>query len=156
MKFISISIKDHFLSRKEKFSHYVNLIHSKENTRGKTTLIRMLLYSLGYNIPNTQNFKFEHYNISTIIETKEKQQIELVRNNSEYIIADFNGEKRTFVLPSQLYELHRLIFHIENVDVFNNLLGAFYFDQEKGWTLLNRGTAIGSIHFNIEELIRGL
>ena len=29
-------------------------------------------------------------------------------------------------------------------------------DQEKGWTLLNRGVAIGSIHFNIEELIRGL
>ncbi len=29
-------------------------------------------------------------------------------------------------------------------------------DQEKGWTLLNRGIVIGSIRFNIEELIRGL
>ena len=32
----------------------------------------------------------------------------------------------------------------------------FYFDQEKGWTLLNRGVVIGSIRFNIEELIRGI
>lgn len=29
-------------------------------------------------------------------------------------------------------------------------------DQEKGWTLLNRGVVIGSIHFNIEDLILGL
>ncbi len=43
-----------------------------------------------------------------------------------------------------------------HVDVLNNILGAFYADQEKGWTLLNRGTAIGSIRFNIEELVRGL
>ena len=40
--------------------------------------------------------------------------------------------------------------------MLNNILGAIYADQEKGWTLLNRGTAIGSIRFNIEELIRGL
>lgn len=29
-------------------------------------------------------------------------------------------------------------------------------DQEKGWTLLNRGKVIGSIGFNIEALVRGL
>ena len=156
MKFISIKIKDRFFSREENFSPNVNLIYSKENTRGKTTLIRILLYSLGYNIPNTQHFKFDHCDITTEVETKEHHKIELIRNNSDYIIANINGDKRTFVLPSQLYELHRLIFNIDNHDIFNNLLGAFYIDQEKGWTLLNRGTAIGSIHFNIEELIRGL
>ena len=156
MKFISINIKDHLLSREENFSPNVNLIYSKENTRGKTTLIRILLYSLGYNIPNTQHFKFDHCDITTIVETKNQHKIELIRNSSDYIIANINGNKRTFVLPSQLHELHRLIFNIDNHDIFNNLLGAFYFDQEKGWTLLNRGTAIGSIHFNIEELIRGL
>ena len=40
--------------------------------------------------------------------------------------------------------------------MLNNLLGTFYVDQEKGWTILNRGVVIGSNHFNIEELIRGL
>ena len=31
-----------------------------------------------------------------------------------------------------------------------------YVDQDKGWSLLNRGTVIGKIHFSIEELIAGL
>lgn len=48
------------------------------------------------------------------------------------------------------------MFGIENHEVIDNLLGAFYIDQEKGWTLLNRGKAIGNIRFNLESLIRGL
>lgn len=31
-----------------------------------------------------------------------------------------------------------------------------YVDQEKGWTLLNRGIVIGSIHFNIDKFIQGV
>lgn len=38
----------------------------------------------------------------------------------------------------------------------NNILGLHYFDQEKGWTLLNRGKVIGNIHFSVEPLIEGL
>lgn len=68
----------------------------------------------------------------------------------------FDCEKRTFVLPEQQSELHEIIFGTSNIYILENLLGAFYVDQEKGWTLLNRGVVIGSIHFNIEELIRGL
>ena len=67
-----------------------------------------------------------------------------------------NGEKKTYILPDQLHELHGIIFRTENQNILDNILGAIYADQEKGWTLLNRGTAIGSIRFNIEELIRGL
>lgn len=67
-----------------------------------------------------------------------------------------NGEKKTYILPDQLHELHRIIFGTENQNILDNILGAIYADQEKGWTLLNRGIAIGSIRFNIEELIRGL
>ena len=40
--------------------------------------------------------------------------------------------------------------------MIENLLDAFYCDQEKGWTLLNRGKAIGDIRFSIEALLRGL
>ena len=31
-----------------------------------------------------------------------------------------------------------------------------YVDQDKGWTLLNRGTVIGKKKFSIEELLAGL
>lgn len=61
-----------------------------------------------------------------------------------------------FALPEQQDFLHELIFGTNNKDILHNILGVFYFDQEKGWTLLNRGVVIGSIHFNIEEFVRGI
>lgn len=78
------------------------------------------------------------------------------RYSNDFIEATVADEKKTYILPDQLRELHKILFRTENADVLNNILGAIYTDQEKGWTLLNRGTVIGSIRFNIEELIRGL
>ena len=40
--------------------------------------------------------------------------------------------------------------------MIKNLLGIIYIDQDKGWSLLNRGVVIGKIKFNIEELLLGL
>lgn len=34
------------------------LITSKKNTSGKTTFIRLILYSVGWNIPSTKKNKF--------------------------------------------------------------------------------------------------
>ena len=48
------------------------------------------------------------------------------------------------------------IFDIKNKYILDNMLGAYYIDQEKGWALLNRGKVIGKISFNIEHFIRGL
>jgi len=67
-----------------------------------------------------------------------------------------NDSVTTYVLPSDEVALHKIIFKANYPELINNLLGIFYFDQEKGWTLLNRGVVIGSIRFNIEELIRGI
>ena len=156
MNIKSILIKEGFFERKIDFTDRVNLIHSEKNSKGKTTLIRFLLYGLGYNIPNTRKFKFEQSEVELKICCETKGEVILFRNNRAYIVVWINGEKNTYVLPEQANELHTLIYGTENIDVLNNILGAFYVDQEKGWTLLNRGCAIGSNHFNIEELIRGL
>ena len=58
MKFISIYIKEGIYQKKIDFKDGVNLIFSKKNSRGKTTLLRILLYGLGYSIPNTKKMKF--------------------------------------------------------------------------------------------------
>ena len=58
MIFKSIYLKEGLLERKIYFSEGVNLIHSEKNSCGKTTLLRFMLYALGYNIPNTKNIKF--------------------------------------------------------------------------------------------------
>ncbi len=156
MIFQSIRIKEGFAERTFDFSEGVNLIFSKENSKGKTTLLRFMLYSLGYNIPSTRKIRFDRCEIVAKILCNNIGEITLSRYSNDYIEATIAGDKKTYILPDQLHELHKTIFGTENTDILNNLLGAFYADQEKGWTLLNRGTVIGSIRFNIEELIRGL
>lgn len=156
MNFRYITIQEGFLKRTFRFEKGANLIFSKENTKGKTSLIRFMLYSLGYNIPHTRNFRFNDCNIVVSIECEKRGEIILSRNSIDSIELKQNGKIKTFVLPEEMDELHKIIFQTENLNIVHNILGAIYADQEKGWTLLNRGTTIGSIHFNIEELIRGL
>ena len=152
----SIRIKEGLFTRFIEFSESANLIHSKQNSKGKTTLLRFLLYSLGYNIPNTRKIKFERCEVETVISTNKLGEVTLQRTADTHIVLCAGEDRTTYVLPEQQNQFHSIIFGTENSDVLNNLLGAFYVDQEKGWTLLNRGVAIGSIHFNIEELVRGL
>ena len=156
MIFKSIYLKEGLFKRRIDFSKGVNLIHSDKNSKGKTTLLRFMLYALGYNIPNTKKIKFNQCEIELIVENEKKEEIKLVRNNLPIIQIEKNKKKKVYVIPEQQDELQEMVFGIENKDIISNLLGVYYIDQEKGWTLLNRGIVIGSIHFNIEELIRGL
>ena len=156
MIFQSIRIKEGFAERTIDFADGVNLIFSNGNSKGKTTLLRFMLYSLGYNIPNTRKIKFDRCEVVSTIFVDNSGEIVLARYSNDFIEATIADEKKTYILPDQLHDLHKIIFGTDSIDVLNNILGAIYADQEKGWTLLNRGTAIGSIRFNIEELIRGL
>lgn len=156
MIFQSIRIKEGLAERTFDFTGGVNLIFSKENSKGKTTLLRLMLYSLGYNIPNTRKIRFDRCEVVSTIFVDNIGEMTLSRYSNDFIESTVADEKKTYILPDQLHDLHKIIFGTDNADVLNNILGAIYADQEKGWTLLNRGTAIGSIKFNIEELIRGL
>lgn len=156
MKFNYIHLKEAGDERTILFSENNNLIHSVENSKGKTTLLRLLLYSIGFNVPNTKNIKFEDCEVQVQITNDDNSVLLLIRNYREYILLKNGDETTTFILPSQVCSLHKILFKTDNVDLINNILGAIYFDQEKGWTLLNRGVVIGSIRFNIEELIRGI
>lgn len=154
MRIKEICIIDGLFKRTIDFINQTNLIFSEENSCGKTTLIRFILYSLGYQIPSTKNLKFENCYVSCSLELDNGDIVQLHRPNCFSISID--GEDKSFALPEQQDDLHELLFGTKNKDILHNILGAYYFDQEKGWTLLNRGVVIGSIHFNIEELIRGI
>ena len=154
MKFIEFTLKEGLLKRTFKFSEITNLIYSKKNSAGKTTFLRAIIYSLGYPIPNTKGINFKKMEFWLTIENANKQY-KIYRCDS-YISVD-DGEKRIeYSLPIDLCDMIMHITGCNNREIINNLLGAFYVDQEKGWTLLNRGIVIGDIHFNIEELVRGL
>lgn len=156
MRIESIYIEEGFFKRDIDFTASVNLIHSIKNSCGKTTLLRFILYALGYQIPNTKRIKFDHCNVRIKIWCEDQGELILERENTGILNLIKDEEQKTYVLPDQEDEIHSVIFSTDEPDILHNLLGSFYIDQEKGWTLLNRGVVIGSIHFNIEELVRGL
>lgn len=156
MIFNSIYIEEAGNKRLIVFSDRNNLIHSLANSKGKTTLLRLMLYSIGYSIPNTKHIKFENCKVESQITLDSGEVLVLCRESRDYIELKQNDSVVTYVLPSDEAALHKIIFKANYPELINNLLGIFYFDQEKGWTLLNRGVVIGSIRFNIEELIRGI
>lgn len=155
MIFKSICLKEGLCSRTIDFTDHVNLIYSDKNTQGKTTLIRFILYGLGYSIPNTKRIAFDRCEVVLTIIANEKTY-RIKRNCLDYLEVDIDKEITTYVLPDEHKVFLSLIFNTDNDDILDNILGACYLDQEKGWTLLNRGTVIGSIRFQIESLIRGL
>ena len=155
MKFDYIKIREGLYQRVIKFDEHNNLIYSDENSQGKTTLLRLLMHSIGFKIPNTKSIKFENCEVESRIEVNGFAYT-LFRHRDYIEVIDEKNEKTEFILPDEQDELHKALFGIDNLDVLHNLLGCFYVDQEKGWTLLNRGTVIGSNKFNVEALLRGL
>lgn len=131
------------------------MIHSIHNSKGKTTLIRFVLYALGYQIPATEGIG-EFSNMKFELLVKINEQKFTIKRDKEIVRVELDKECFEFKVPDQENELHCLIFGIENETILNNLLAVFYIDQEKGWTLLNRGKIIGNIRFNIEEFIAGI
>lgn len=156
MKIKSIYISRGMFCTERFFESGFNLIFSERNSTGKTTLMRCLLYGLGYAVPGTRKFRIKSCSITVVIEKDDGTLLTLNRSTAESIEMIENDVQLSYALPIQMRELHEKIFGTDNVDILNNILGAIYVDQEKGWTLLNRGKVIAGIHFNIDELIRGL
>lgn len=138
------------------FSDKSNIIYSTENSVGKTTLLRALLYSLGYNVPGTKRFPIEKYEYEVSVTLDDGKDLILRRPTIAIIECRTGGSFYSYFLPDQMNQVHTLLYNTDNVDILNNILGTFYLDQEKGWTLLNRGRVIGSVHFNLEDFIQGL
>ena len=138
----------------DSFSEKRNLVFSETNTKGKTTYLRLLFYSLGYPIPNMKGIYFER--IETTIVFSEKDREYTVERSGSFLQVSVESEKLYFTLPSEHDAFLSYIFQYENIKVLRNLLGFLYIDQDKGWSLLNRGTVVGRIKFNIEELLAGL
>ena len=149
-----LTLKEGMECSSDSFSEKHNLVFSETNTKGKTTYLRLLFYSLGYPIPNMKGINFEK--IETTIVFSEKDREYSVERNGNFLQLSVDSEKLYFTLPSEHDAFLSYIFQYENLKVIRNLLGFLYIDQDKGWSLLNRGTVVGRIKFNIEELLAGL
>lgn len=145
----SLTIVDAGYRKTFDFSDNFTLIYSNGvNSVGKTTLLRGIAYCLGYSIPSTKNFDFEKKQFEIAISTSKESKIIVQREDRNVFIGE-----TLFSMPAEKIKLQKLFFGIENDDLLTNLLGVFYVDQEKGWTLLNRGLVIGKERFNIHDFV---
>lgn len=155
MKIKMVKIEQGFFSRSFEFSNYINLIYSTKNSVGKTTLLRLILWGLGYDIPATKRFDFNKTNVELTIDLDDFSIIKVLRIKPTLTVT-YADEEITYLLPGEAEKFHSKLYGSANKDILANMLGALYLDQEKGWTLLNRGSVIGKNYFNVESLIRGL
>jgi hypothetical protein len=142
--------KDSFEDKIVDLNNNILILHSHENETGKTTLMRAILYTLGFAIPDTELIKFSNFEFSLNI-TNNNNNYNIVRKGQLLII-----NENEYDLPIEQTGAHGFLFGVENNEIISNILGTIYFDQEKGWTLLNRGKIIGDNRFNIESFFRGL
>lgn len=154
MKFLSLEIEYENKKKVFKFSNKT-LIFSEENSVGKSTILRLLFYGVGYPVPGTYGIKFKSV----------KSKVRFWRNDSEYTIIRIGNyveiyKEDKFIdsryLDGQDDSWFSYIWGIDAIHVLRNILGAIYMDQDKGWTLLNRGKVIGNIRFNVQDLLIGL
>lgn len=132
------------------FDSTANVFYSVKNSTGKTTLVRVILYTLGFSIPDTELVNFEEYTFTLKLEIK--NEVFIIKRHGHLCFVN----EEEYDLPADEDKVHANIFGTANIELLHNILGAFYFDQEKGWTLLNRGVVIGSNRFTVEGLLRGL
>ena len=97
MIFNSIYIEEAGNKRLIVFSDGNNLIHSLANSKGKTTLLRLMLYSIGYSVPNTKHVKFENCKVESQITLDSGEVVVLCRESRDYIELKQNDSVTTYV-----------------------------------------------------------
>ena len=122
MKIKSIYISQGMFCTERFFESGFNLIFSEKNSAGKTTLMRCLLYGLGYTIPGTKKFKIETCRVKIVLEKDDGVLLTLNRNTVDSIELIEEKVQFSYVLPMQSKELHEKIFETDNEDILNNLL----------------------------------
>ena len=151
--FNSINIKEGVGNKLITFTPNNNLIYSTKNSVGKSTLLRLLIYSLGYDIPSTKKMQFSKLELTVNMDCSDGN-LTLTRIG-EYFHFQNNTTNKT-ILYLDLDNILSCIYGVNNLEIINNILATFYLDQEYGWTFLNKGKILGKLSFNGEELIRGL
>ena len=152
MNFKSLEIVNGYETKIFEFGNKTE-IYSNLNSVGKSTLLRLLFYSMGYSVPSTKKIKFSKLQTKLVIKT---DQLIILKRSKNDILLEIEGVSEALELPRDLYYILGKIFKTSNKNVLESLLGCIYLDQDKGWTLLNRGTVIGGIKFRIETLIEGI
>lgn len=138
------------------FKERVLITSEGEHSRGKTSLVRFLLYALGYPISQTDGMEYYSFRTKLVIEVDKKEYILIRDGNSQFINNTlFDGKIKNRNSLENIPMINNIL-NIADYNITKSLIGSFYIDQEKGWSLLNRGFVVGKIYFGIEEFLGSL
>ncbi|MQB81612.1 hypothetical protein DN452_10445 [Lactobacillus reuteri] len=130
MKFRSLTIKTEKEGTKTFEFKDKTLILSDKNSVGKSTLLRILFYSLGYNIPGTYKMRFK--NLRTILHYSIDERLYRVERENTFIslYEQDNLIESTYLTDMNLVSWLANIWEISSPYVLKNLLGAIYLDPK--------------------------
>lgn len=117
MKFVRLRVEEEMKYSEFDFSTDTTLIYSKENSQGKTTLIRLLLYALGYSIPSTKGIDFSKCVTTLSLINEKNHEIRLIREHIDSLELNYEGNNYIYVLPDDLNIILKLIFQNENEEL---------------------------------------
>lgn len=142
--------------KKITFGSGTNLIYSDKNSMGKTTLIRVVLWCLGFEIPSSKGIDFNYIKFSLTVQNYQDKEIVIKSDDDNNIILIADGEQKRLPKDGWRSVVISVVFGIDDAVMQNNLLGAFYIDQEQGWNVANRGKVVGRNMFSIEDVLLSL
>lgn len=138
------------------FKEKVLITSEGEHSKGKTSLVRFILYALGYPISQTDGMEYYRFRTRMVIEVDKKEYLLTRDGESQFIDGIlFDGKVRNRNRLENIPMINNIL-NIKDFNIAKSLIGCFYIDQEKGWSLLNRGFVVGKMYFGIEEFLGSL
>lgn len=120
---------------KEYFFEKTNLLSSNGvNSKGKTSLIRFIIWGLGFNVALTNEFMSMYAETSLVLSSP---SLILTRKGNHMNLSE-KGVEQGFELPSQENTLMSYLFPDVPEKIVDQLLGFMYFDQDGGYRAWNR------------------
>lgn len=134
-----------------------SIISSKYNKKGKSTLLRVILYALGFEVVRTNGIANLDLKTNIKVLTDDLEEIQIFRNNEKVILEESSSDKkRELHLPEDQEVLQSTFFDFNNGKLLENFLGTFYFEQGRGYSLINNGVVTPKNRFNLKELVTQL
>lgn len=134
-----------------------SIISSKYNKKGKSTLLRVILYALGFEVVRTNGIANLDLKTNIKVLTDDLEEIQIFRNNEKVILEESSSDKKLELhLPEDQEVLQSTFFDFNNGKLLENFLGTFYFEQGRGYSLINNGVVTPKNRFNLKELVTQL
>lgn len=112
---------------------------------------------MGFEVVRTNGIANLDLKTNIKILTDDLEEIQIFRNNEKVILEESSSDrKRELHLPEDQEVLQSTFFDFNNGKLLENFLGTFYFEQGRGYSLINNGVVTPKNRFNLKELVTQL